>query len=352
MRRLLRRASFFGLVGTSCAWTQWTDSAVQSSPLVPVESASVRILGLDVSPGACATCGGLVDVGDFEGYAVARVRARLKVEDVEVAEGCSGRTCVRWDGGQPCLTPSYFEQNGAPSWGIALRLVNYEERIPEGVVNLARDSSPSFSTMDVALFDPEHRWVTTQRVRLSRDEWGALSHTIGTDPLLLAATFEANGEVVNQQSEMGDLPRSLGSGRDVMLRQTVDDSMWLLSWMTSSHRSGGPLVLYQRGGATNEEAVSLATGGRVEEAISLWQTLNTEDSRIAFNLGMAYAVLGDDARSIEHFQVAERQRSRRFSRLLLKSAQQRESFRSRTRPLGRCDALPSVAGSPNPAEKE
>lgn len=341
----LRWASLFGLVGTGCAWTGWKDATVRTPPLVLVEqSDSVRILGFDLSPGSCATCGGHVDVGGFEDYAVARARTRLKVEDVEVADGCSGRACVRWDSGHPCLTPSYFAQNSARSWGIALRLVNYEEGIAEGVINLARDSSPSFSAMDVVLFDPDNRWVTTQRVRLSRDEWGALSHTIGSDPLLIASTFAANGEVVNQQSEMGDLPRSLGSGWGTMLRQTVDDSMWLLSWMTSSHESGGPLVLHQRGGAANEEAVSLATKGRVEEAVSQWQTLDTTDSRIAFNLGMAYAVLGDDTRSIEHFQIAELQRSRRFSRLLLRSAQQRDSFRSRTRPQGRCNALSSVAG--------
>ncbi len=338
-------------MATSCAWTGWKDSAVRVSPLVPVEpSASVRILGLDVAPGACATCDGLVDVGEFEAYAAARARVRLKVEDVEVADGCSGRACVRWSGGgPPCLTPSYFEQDGRGSWGIALRLVNYEEAVPDSVINMARDSSPNWSTMDVALFDPEGHWVTTQRVGLSRDEWGALGHMIGRDPLLQVATLQANGEVVDPHSEMGDLPRSLSAGRAAMLRQTIDDGMWLLSWMISSHRSGGPLVLYQRGGATNEEAVSLATAGRVEEAISMWKTLDTEDSSIAFNLGMGYAVLGNDARSIQHFQVAEQQRSRRFSRLLLQDARQRELFRTRTRRPGQCGWLPSAAGKSDTA---
>ena len=334
MKRLLAWAGIAWSLGSGCVWTAWKDTTAQASALIAMgEPRSIRILGFDAAAGACVQCGQL-DVADYEDYAAARTRKRFETEDAFVAEGCSGRDCVRWDGGSPCLTPAFLDQTPEASWGVALRLLNYEEGIADGVVNLARDSSPGVVAMEVALFDPEHRWVTTQRVRLSRDEWGALQHTTGLDPPLLPATQDAN-------SETRALPRSLGSGSGTLIRQAVDDGIWLLSWMASSQESGGQLLLYQGGGEANKQAVSLARNGRIEEAIAIWESLDAEDSRVASNLGTAYAALGNEERSIHHFEVAQQQRLNRYSRRLLDAARQRESFRSRTRPLQRCSEDPT-----------
>lgn len=319
-------------------WPAWRTNITMTA-LVPMDADTpVRIIGVDRA-GPLLT---ELDHALLVDTVAERVRARLAVDDVEVVDGCLGRACVRWQDRQPCLTTKTREERiGTGTWSIALRMAGHHTETAESLVGLFQGADPTSIAMDIALFDPQQRLITTQRVTLQRDEAGGLTRNFGRAlPNSIYATRQANGAVVGGRARP-DLPNELDFRPENLIRQVVDDGAWLLSWMSRDVPIDLPVPVLGRGaGARNDEAIDLARAGDVDAAIDIWEELGTTDWKVTFNLGMAHGVQGNDSMSVVYLEQAQSKRSTRLAEVLLEGARAREAFRNAPREQVWCSEPP------------
>lgn len=309
-----------------CAWKTWR-TQVETRALVSIESdVPVRVIGLDLA--------GLLPRELSHDGLLETTKSRLGARmgrPVTLVEGCAGRGCVRWDGGTACLTQkARRDALGAGGWSVAFQFRTYDEGSATTLANTVRGSHPAAVSLDVALFDPQQRLVTSARVRLSRDESGTLARSFSSQlPGSLSLSRRAN--VVTRATgpnTPAELPRTIGPGAGPLLRQVFDDAAWLIARISQDTRTDEVLVLLRWAGEENDRAIAQALLGDVDGAIRRWHRLDTSSHRIAFNLGIANAVLGNDRESAHHLEAAEAQRSTGMSRQRLAAARERKAWRA------------------------